>query len=454
MAWNLVAGYTKAVWRWIGKPTDTITIGQIGGGQTPLVYQGMMNTSAGLLTGTFSDKNYLAGELSFVSSTTNNQSVQMDWDSTLLDNNGYGQILANIGVLPDGGLPPYSEGIWAAVDVGDGGIQIIFSSGYGNSQSQAIDIDFSNARANWIQGLAQAPVPKRCGGWIYANSVDQVTYATIPDGKCDTYVYAQMAGGSEGTYDSWQDVLSDAGLPTNADNSFMKVAVPPTDGGAPFSEQKTLGSPASLGTIISETYTFMNENSYAVTGMNPVVFSSGAFLQNWLYLQGYNMPVPLGYATSTTPQGNLDAYYVTTLTTALTVNELCVGATSSQQATSLTLGIYKDGSPAGTKPKSLISGTTVTISNPVPGWNCAQLPSPTTLSASANYWVAVLSTGGSSTLLTGYPANCGRMCGFLPGTGAGGECQYTGGTYSALPSTFPGCTTSTAGLFGPVLGTK
>src|SRR5437868_13611509 len=65
----------------------------------------------------------MAGELAFITSTTNNQSVSVDFSSWIKGPSGAPIILGNVQSSP---LPNYAESVYIAVDNGDGtvGIQI------------------------------------------------------------------------------------------------------------------------------------------------------------------------------------------------------------------------------------------------------------------------------------------------------------------------------------------
>ena len=81
--WAGVAGFIKAVFRWNAPPTQSMEISGIEASaphdptlSTAIAtYTGMMNAAAHWRAGNLSDKAFVAGELAFVTATTNNQSV-------------------------------------------------------------------------------------------------------------------------------------------------------------------------------------------------------------------------------------------------------------------------------------------------------------------------------------------------------------------------------------------
>ena len=80
-----VAGFVKAIFRWNAPTTQSMEIGQIGGGQTIKTYTGMMNAGPLVLNGTVPEKNFVAGELAFITATTNNVTVSVDFASWVVN---------------------------------------------------------------------------------------------------------------------------------------------------------------------------------------------------------------------------------------------------------------------------------------------------------------------------------------------------------------------------------
>ena len=103
--WAGVAGFIKAVFRWQAPahPDDRHQRhrGQRAGTTRPSAppstsYPGMMNAASHWRPGKVNEKNFVAGELAFVTATTNNQSVQVDFASWVIDSTSTGLILGDV----------------------------------------------------------------------------------------------------------------------------------------------------------------------------------------------------------------------------------------------------------------------------------------------------------------------------------------------------------------------
>ncbi len=134
--WAGVAGFIKAVFRWQAPPTQSMDISGIEASRAhdPTVqtatttYTGMMDTAARFRAGTLTAKVLLAGELAFVSATTNNKSVKVDFASWALDKNRNALVLGNVQSSPP---PTHSETVYLALEKPDGTIQIALSTAAG-----------------------------------------------------------------------------------------------------------------------------------------------------------------------------------------------------------------------------------------------------------------------------------------------------------------------------------
>lgn len=129
--------------------------------------------------------------------------------------------------------------------------------------------------------------------------------------------------------------------------------------------------------------------------------------------------------------GRIDAYQYTT-TTAGTVNKLCAFVPSTSAATTLQLGVYSE---AASRPGTLLgSATASTLTKNA--WNCATLASGVAVTATTNYWLAVVSPNVASSTL-------------VVNAGAGLNCWSTG-LVSALPAGAfaTQCGTGKASLYG------
>src|SRR5262249_51579329 len=153
-----VAGYVKAVFRWNAPPQKTINIGQIGGGQPVAIYPGMMNAAANVLPGTITEKAFLAGEVAFVTATTNNIVVSVDFASWVRTADNNPLILGNVA-----GSPPWTDTISTAVEFADGSIGIYLRP-LTDSASQVVSslASLEVAYSQWLGGVRSTkPIPLR-----------------------------------------------------------------------------------------------------------------------------------------------------------------------------------------------------------------------------------------------------------------------------------------------------
>ncbi len=173
-----VGGFVKAVFRWNAPPAKLITIGQIGGGRDTKTYYGMMNAAARFMNGTLSAHNLIAGELSFVTATTNNITVNVDFASYVQLVDGSWAVLGNPTVLT--GTTQYAEGSFVTVPLDDGHHVVSFApqtSLYYDVLGQAYDA--------YLAGVATQPEAKRCLGARYLLETRSVPGVSL---KCDTGV--------------------------------------------------------------------------------------------------------------------------------------------------------------------------------------------------------------------------------------------------------------------------
>lgn len=173
-----VGGFIKAIFRWNAPPWKSISIGQLGGGMTPLVFSGMMNASSYFAAGTLSDANLIAGMLSFITSTTNNISVQVDFASYIQLNDGTYRVLGNPTVLS--GTTQYPEGAFMTVLIDEGGgnysYRILTYATKTNSYYTTLLSAYDRAP------VGAKPAAKRCLGAKYLQEMRSVA---VPGGKCD-----------------------------------------------------------------------------------------------------------------------------------------------------------------------------------------------------------------------------------------------------------------------------
>ncbi len=262
-----VAGFVKAIWRWTAPTTKTIKIGQIGGGQTVASYPGMMNAGALFLNGTISEKAYLGGEVGLVFSTTNTQSVSVDFATWVRGINGNPVFLANVA-----GSPQWTEGVYVTLEHPDGTVEVYFDDMYWRRPISTFGSvktlqELHIAYADYLEGRRSTkPIPKRCGGWMSLwfafGNID------IPDGKCDGmiengYWYSFYHMYSNGQL-KWTSMLSSPVLPYN---EWMD-AEPKEAGTVVITDvimkmNDATGSLIDTYPIIAETYIHLNEPSYS-----------------------------------------------------------------------------------------------------------------------------------------------------------------------------------------------
>jgi hypothetical protein len=128
--WTSVAGFIKAVFRWQAPPTQTINISAIEASTqydptasfSTLTYTGMAGAGSKFLAGNVTATNFMAGELAFVTATTNNRTVQVDFSSWVMDSTGNGLVLANVTATTP--QPMYAEAVYYAVQNADGTVGI------------------------------------------------------------------------------------------------------------------------------------------------------------------------------------------------------------------------------------------------------------------------------------------------------------------------------------------
>jgi hypothetical protein len=155
----------------------------------------MMGAGAVRLANTISEKAYLAGELAFITATTNNQSVNVDFASWVRKTDGRSQVLGNVA-----GSPPWAEGSIMALEMPDGSVSVYFRQPSpegicsGNRCRASAISALDAAYRDWRKGVrATKPVPLRCAGGLFLN----LLYSeAIPAGKCDPYLSPGFGGGA------------------------------------------------------------------------------------------------------------------------------------------------------------------------------------------------------------------------------------------------------------------
>ena len=245
--WAGVAGFIKAVFRWQAPPTQSMQISGIEASAphdptletTIATYTGMMDVASKWRQGKVNEKNFVAGEVAFVSATTNNQSVMVDFASWVMDSTSSGLILGNVqSVNP----PTRAESVYYAVDNGDGTVSVKIAAAASGLTTVSDTFEALNAAWSTYQDAPPAakPVPRRCGGALYLNFY----YGEpVPAGKCDdglSWGNASSAAGSR----KWSTV---AGT-TAPMNQYMLLPAGP---GTPLMRGATTDD---LKVVLSETY--------------------------------------------------------------------------------------------------------------------------------------------------------------------------------------------------------
>ena len=203
-------------------------------------YSGMMNAAGQWRLGKISDKNLVAGEVAFISATTNNQSVMVDFSSWVMDSTKLGLVLGNVqNVNP----PTRAESVYYAVDNGDGTVSVrIAAAGSGATTVTDTYDELNDAWGAFQKNVPPSPkpVPVRCGGALYLN---YYYGEPVPAGKCDDGLTWANASSSTGSR-KWSAV---AGT-TAPMNQYMLL---PLDAATPLMRGHTADD---LEPVLSETY--------------------------------------------------------------------------------------------------------------------------------------------------------------------------------------------------------
>jgi hypothetical protein len=262
--WAGVAGFIKAVFRWNAPTTQMMEISGIEASAPHdstlrtdiLSYAGMMNAAARFRAGTITEKAFIAGELAFVSATTNNQSVLVDFSTWVQDKDKNALVLGQVtSVNP----PTYAEALYIALENPDGTVTIMLDDAASRAKVMPTGmtnsvVDLNTAYLAWQAGLGPKPVPRRCGGALYLKTWFG---EPVPPGKCDDGL-AWAPGFCVKHADPWSRI---AGT-TAPMNSYMTV----TKGGA-NSYQRGLIAGESCGpmrNVLSETYVHMWERNFDI----------------------------------------------------------------------------------------------------------------------------------------------------------------------------------------------
>ena len=260
--WSGVAGFIKAVFRWNAPPTQTMEISGIEASAAvdPTVstaiaaYTGMMNAGARWRSGAVTAKTFVAGELAFVSATTNNQSVLVDFSSWIQGSNGTSLVLGNVDPVNP---PPYAEALYMVLENSDGTVSVVLDDAASLSNSMPAGMfnsatDLHRAYEAWQDGVAPKPVPRRCGGALLLKTFFG---ESVPAGKCDSGL-SWASGFCTWGSAPWSDVSGT----TAPMNSYMRL------GGGYKRALVNNGQCGSMVKVLSETYVHMWSRAYDLPG--------------------------------------------------------------------------------------------------------------------------------------------------------------------------------------------
>jgi hypothetical protein len=259
--WAGVAGFVKAVFRWHAPPTQTIDISGIEASAPHdptlstaiLNYTGMMNAAARWRAGTISERSLVAGEMGFISATTNNQSVRVDFSSWIIDSSNNGLVLGNVDTNP---RPMYSESIYYTYDNGDGslgvgvavnglaGAVLSYAGSSGLELFTGSDADSGTSVTAYKAGQAPRPTATRCASALY---LAQALGEPLTQGKCDSGL--ALAATAPTTYRRWNTVTG-----TTVPLNYYQML--PQDGATPIVRDGK--------TVLAETYIHMWEPNHFV----------------------------------------------------------------------------------------------------------------------------------------------------------------------------------------------
>jgi uncharacterized protein YjbI with pentapeptide repeats len=260
-SWPGVAGFIKAVFRWNAPPTQSMDISGIEASaaidptlRTDIAtYSGMMDARAKFSAGRITDRAFVAGELAFVTATTNNEAVMVDFSAWVVDSGNNPLVLGNVQPAPP---PTHAEALYVALDNGDGTVSVILDDAASRTRNMPLGMTNSvvglfNAYRAWQDGLGPKPVPRRCGGALFLNTQFG---EPVPTGKCDnglTWAPGFCIKGSN----PWSAVSGT----TAPMNGYMELTQP---GGL---YKRALMANNSCGVsklVLSEIYVHMWEPSY------------------------------------------------------------------------------------------------------------------------------------------------------------------------------------------------
>jgi hypothetical protein len=253
-SWPGVAGFIKAVFRWNAPPSQLVDISGIEASAPHdptlstqvLTYPGMMNAGPRFMSGQIDESDFMAGLMAFVTATTNNQTVRVDFSSWVRDSSQEAIVLGNVESTE---LPQYAEGAYHTSLNDDGTVAVSLSplsvpASSGLISSQA---ELATSYTAFRYGFAPKPVPSRCSGALYLGLTQGVP---MPLGKCDAGLgWTDSPVGWPVGHKAWSTVHGT----TAPMNQYMFL---PSGSGA---YERTPGRG-----LLSETYIFMWEPNHVL----------------------------------------------------------------------------------------------------------------------------------------------------------------------------------------------
>jgi Pentapeptide repeats (8 copies) len=262
--WPGVAGFIKAVFRWNAPPTQSMDISGIEAAKTydsttqtsTTTYTGMMNAAAKWNAGLVSAKNHLAGALGFITATTNDVSVMVDFSSWVMDTTKTGLVLGNV---QSSGAPTYAESVYYVVDNGNDNVSVRVSAAAPRTftvfnPSDAYD---DIRQALWSHqanpAVGPKPIPRRCGGALFLKwmAPSDTSFASLAASKCDAGLGWTSTDARSGDRD-WKGKTGT----TSPMNAYMRL---PASSTVSFMRG---GDTGTAKPVLSETYVHLWEQSY------------------------------------------------------------------------------------------------------------------------------------------------------------------------------------------------
>ena len=266
--WMSVHDFVSSVFRWNAAPSKTIHIGAIAGspGAQPSVWshEGAMEAGAKVRSGAITEKDFVAGELAFVTATRD-VSSPVDVSSWVRNAGNTGAVL--LGNVASLGAPTHAESVYAVLDHRDGTVEVVVGKAAGGASETDLGAvvdsyrELDRAYVSYRSGLGAKPHPKRCGGSLYLQH--RFGEPMQPD-SCDEGLAWELEETDRATGRTrWSDYTNVSASPPYRTvapyNDFMSIRA----AGAVDFERRTGAS--DRGPVIGETYVQLWERAYDET---------------------------------------------------------------------------------------------------------------------------------------------------------------------------------------------